>query len=206
MHEQERHSRRHGSHDSRVGGAVLIAIGAAIFLRRTFNVDFPDFAWPFFIIGPGLAFFVAMFFGGRGAGSLAVPGSVITTIGLILLGQSIFDYFESWAYIWALIPVAVGTGMVIAGLWDRKPKMIQAGTQVASSGLLLLLIFGTFFELFIFHGAGIAAYAWPIVLIAIGACQLLRGRAARRTATAPAWDDEEVPEPTGPDAGSTFPY
>ena len=206
MHEQERRSRRHGSHDNRVGGAVLIAIGAAIFLRRTFNFDFPDFAWPFFIIGPGLAFFAAMFFGGRGAGSLAVPGSVITTIGLILLGQSIFNYYESWAYIWALIPAAAGTGMIIAGLWDGKPKMIQAGTQVASSGLLMLLIFGTFFELLIFQGSNLAAYAWPVGLIAIGAFQLLRGRLARRTSTTPAWDEEEASEPNGPNAGGTFPY
>lgn len=206
MHEQERRSRRHGSHDNRVGGAVLIAIGAAIFLRRTFNFDFPDFAWPFFIIGPGLAFFAAMFFGGRGAGSLAIPGSVITTIGLILLGQSIFNYYESWAYIWALIPAAAGTGMIIAGLWDGKPKMIQAGTQVASSGLLMLLIFGTFFELFIFQGSNLAAYAWPVGLIAIGAFQLLRGRLAQRTSTPPAWDEEEASEPNGPNAGSTFPY
>ena len=206
MYEQERHSRRHGSHDSRVGGAVLIAIGVAIFFRRTFHIDFPGFAWPFFIIGPGLAFFVAMFFGGRGAGSLAIPGSVITTIGLILLGQSLFDYFESWAYIWALIPTAAGVGLIIAGLWDGKPKMISAGTQAASSGLVMLLIFGTFFELFIFHGAGIAAYAWPIVLISIGAFQLVRGRLKQRTPTMPSWTDGDVSEPNGPNAGSTFPY
>ena len=206
MHEQGRHSRRHGSHDSRVGGAVLIAIGTAIFLRRAFNVDFPDFSWPFFIIGPGLAFFVAMVFGGRGAGGLAIPGSVITTVGLILLGQSVFDYFESWAYIWALIPAAASVGMIIAGLWDGAPKMVRAGTQLASSGLLMLLVFGTFFELFIFHGSTIVAYAWPIGLIAIGAFQLLRGRLTRRIPTTPAWRDDEIVEPDGPNAGSTFPY
>lgn len=206
MPEQGQHSRRHGSHDGRIGGAILIAIGTAIFVRRTFNFDFADHTWPFFIIGPGLAFFVAMFFGGRGAGGLAVPGSVITTIGLILLGQSVFGYFESWAYIWALILVAVGTGMVIGGLWDGTPKMIQDGTQVASSGLLMLLIFGTFFELFIFHGSTLAVYAWPVGLIAIGVFQLLRGRLAQRTSTTPAWDDDEITEPAGPNAGSIFPY
>src|SRR6476660_4425916 len=110
-----------------VGGAMLIALGFVFLLRR-----FVDFAawdgliWPFFIIGPGLFLFVAMFVGGRGAGRLAVPASVVTTIGVILLCQSIFDRFDTWAYAWALFPTAVGFGTAIAGLWEGSAALVRA--------------------------------------------------------------------------------
>ncbi len=52
--------------------------------------------------------------GGRGAGPLAIPATILTCLGLIFLGQSLFDYYESWAYIWALLWLTPGmAGMMI---------------------------------------------------------------------------------------------
>ena len=43
-------------------------------------------------------------------------GSAVTMVGTILLFQNTFDYFQSWAYAWALVfPTSVGVGQLIYG-------------------------------------------------------------------------------------------
>lgn len=73
-----------------------------------------------------------MLAGGRSAAGLTIPGSIITTIGLLLLYQETFDHFESWAYAWALIPTAVGVGIVIELLINISGTFdgVLAGTVV----------------------------------------------------------------------------
>ena len=190
-----------------IGGALLIAIGLVMLVQRYTPLHLGELFWPFFIIGPGLLLFTLMLLGGRGAGALAIPASVVTTIGLILLGQSLLDYYESWAYIWALIPTAVGVGMAIGGVWDGKPALVRGGVQTARGGLTMLLIFATFFELFIFHSATFLVVLWPLALIGGGAFLLLRGRLNRPAAPDP-WLPTPAPTPTaaGDDDKQLFPY
>ncbi len=191
------------------GGVILIVIGLALLVGRYTPLHLGALLWPFFIIGPGCLFYLLMFLNGRGAGSLAIPATILTTLGLILLGQSLFDYFESWAYIWALLPAAAGVGMVIGGVWDGKPAMVQAGMHTARTGLTMLLIFGAFFELFIFHSATFLVVLLPLALIGGGAYLLLRGRLNRPAAPDP-WLSTPVPTPTTPatreDDEQVFPY
>ena len=169
-----------------VGGALLIAVGVVLLVQRYMPIHFGAHFWLFFIIIPGCCFYAMMLLGGRGAGSLAIPATVLTTLGLIFFGQELFDYYESWAYIWALLPAAAGIGMVIGGLWDGKSAMIQGGMHTARVGLGMLLISATFFELFIFHRASFLVVLWPVVLIGGGVFLLLRGR-SRRTVTPEPW-------------------
>lgn len=128
--------------------------------------------WPFYIIIPGMALFVAMFVAGRSAGPLAIPASIITTVGFILLLQTIFDRFEAWTYAWALIPVAVGFGLVVNGLWSRKPESTRAGLSLMAIGGVLFVIFGATFEL-VFNISGlvtpmVSRVVWPLLLIGVG--------------------------------------
>lgn len=184
------------------GGTILVALGLVLLVQRHTPPQLGAALWPFFIIGPGCFFYLLMLLGGRGSGSLAIPATILTTLGLILLGQSVFDYYESWAYIWALIPTAAGAGMAIGGLWDGKPAMVRAGAHTARGGLTMLLTFGTFFEFFIFHRAAVLVALWPVAMIVGGAFLLLRGRFARPAApdpwlatppsTTPANDDEQM--------------
>jgi hypothetical protein len=134
--------------------------------------------WPFYIIIPGLALYVAMFLGGRSAGPVAIPASIVTTIGVILLFQSVFDSFGAWAYAWALIPTAVGFGLVVNGLWSRKPEATRAGLNLMAVGALLFVAFGTVFEL-VFNISGLVSPAlsrvvWPVLLIGVGLLVLVR--------------------------------
>ncbi len=191
------------------GGALLIAIGLVPLVQRYTPLHLGEQFWPFFIIIPGCCFYAMMLLGGRGAGPLAIPATVLTTLGLIFLGQSLFDYYESWAYIWALLPTATGVGMVIGGLWDGKPALVQTGTHTARTGLTMLLVFGTLFELFIFHSfhsAGILVVLWPFALSGGGAFLLLRGRLDRPAALDP-WRITPAPTvATKDDDEQIFPY
>ena len=135
------------------------------------------FAWPFFIILPGVLLLVAAFISGKAAAGLAIPGSIVTMIGLILFIQNITGNYESWSYVWALIPTAVGVGIFIQGGLSQNDKLRTDGSRLAMIGVVMLLIFGTFFELFIFNrftDSLIWRYGLPILLIGGGAYLLVR--------------------------------
>jgi hypothetical protein len=73
---------------SLIGGVLLIALGFLALLAQVFKgVDFWRMFWPFIIIGAGAMFFVGMLAGGKSTAPLAIPGSIITVIGLMLFLQ-----------------------------------------------------------------------------------------------------------------------
>lgn len=207
MHQQRREQapRRHSAHEGMVGGAILIALGVVILSQRLFNFVGFGFPWQLFIIGPGILLFGLMVLGGRKASGLAIPASVVTTIGMLLLFQGVFDYFESWAYAWALIPTAVGVGTLIAGLWGGNGQMIEAGKRGAAGGLTLFLGFAAFFELLIFRHGSFTEYAWILALIVGGIFLVVRGLARQRARDR--WQDD-APSPPASTAGEgeVFPY
>jgi hypothetical protein len=150
-------------------GTLLIAFGVLVFLGEIFKSTLFAF-WPFFIIASGLMFFVAMGVAGKSTGYLAIPGSIIITIGLILLFQNLTNRWESWSYAWALIPLSVGIGMWIFGKFSDLEDLRSAGRHVINVGLVLFIVFGVFFELLI----GISGtnrsnnLMWPLALVALG--------------------------------------
>ncbi|HPE52425.1 MAG TPA: hypothetical protein PLS83_13105, partial [Methanothrix soehngenii] len=115
-------------------GIILIGLGIFALVVRLFDWSLMSLLWPFFIILPGLLFFAGMVAGGEKMGGLAIPGSIITMTGLILLYQNIFNSFETWAYMWALImPTASGIGMVIHGKWSNLPQLgVHFGADLLS--------------------------------------------------------------------------
>lgn len=91
----------HGTPQGRMSvliGILLVGLGAMFLLGQLFNINLISYLWPFFVIVPGLLFFVGMLLGGKQAGPLAIPGSIVTMTGLLLLYQSITGHWESWAY------------------------------------------------------------------------------------------------------------
>ena len=128
-------------------GAALIALGALFLLGAVFRINVWGALWPFFIIVPGLLFFVGMVALGKPGAPLAVPGSIVTMVGLILFMQNITGLWSTWAYAWALIfPTAVGLGVAIAGLWGDDANAVRVGTVMGGIGLAILLFFAFFFE------------------------------------------------------------
>lgn len=168
-------------------GAGLILLGLFSLVGQFFGWGGMGNLWPLVVVGVGVAFFVGMVLGGKDVAGLAIPGSILTGIGLILLAQNLFSWWETWSYSWALIISFVGIGMVIQGYWSDNPDQRRRGWETARTGLILFLIFGALFE-FIFSATGLSGRGgqalWAIVLVVAGALQLgfrllnlLRGQA-----------------------------
>lgn len=161
-----------------LAGLGLIALGALFLLGQIFRINVWAILWPFFIIVPGLLFFVGMVLVGRGGSPLAVPGSIVTMVGMLLLYQALTGHWSSWAYAWTLVaPTSVGIGIAIAGLWGSDPKAIKAGTTLVLVGMVLFLIFGAFFELILnisgLRSGLVGRVFFPLLLIGVGVVTLV---------------------------------
>ena len=154
-----------------VGGSLLIIFGLLALAGQIFRgFNFWTTFWPFFIIGFGLLFFVGMFAGGRSVSGLAIPGTIVTTIGLMLFYQNITNHWESWSYGWTVILMAVGLGIFIMGVWGQNMSQRAAGLRVLRIGVILFIIFGAFFELIFTSGMpfGLRSIIFPAALILLG--------------------------------------
>jgi len=151
-------------------GVILVGMGVLALFGQFINFDIGHFLWPFLVIAFGGLFFVGMVAGGRSSGGLAIPGSIIMMIGLILLFQNTFGYWETWSYAWTLILTAVGIGIVIHGYWSGMEDLKRKGWRLVRLGLLFFLIFGAFFELVLGFARGnlAAQILWPLALIGVG--------------------------------------
>jgi hypothetical protein len=157
---------------SLVGGALLILLGLFFLAGQVLEIPVLDFTWPLIIIGIGGLFFVAMLLGGKNLGALAIPGSIISGIGLILFAQNALNIWESWSYSWALIIVFVGIGIFIYGAFSGLPEQRKAGLNVMRIGMILFIVFGAFFGLLFtltgVYGLG-NGLVWAILLMVLGA-------------------------------------
>ena len=157
-------------------GVALVGLGLLILFFRFFSWVI---GWPLFILVPGVALLSAAAFGGRTSSTLFIPGSILTTIGSIFFVQNATDYFESWAYMWALIPASVGVGLMLHGERSGNPELVGQGRRLAGIFAAVFLVAAIFFEAFIFGdllGTWLFRTALPLVLIAAGVFLLLRGR------------------------------
>ena len=153
-----------------VAGTILIISGLLALAGRFFRFVDWGFIWPFMIIGFGALFFLAMVASGRQAAAFAIPGSIISGIGLILLFQNITGHWESMSYFWALIILFVGVGIYIMGSYGGDANQKRAGARLMKVGFILFIIFGAFFEM-IFSSFGNIIF--PVLLIILGAYLVL---------------------------------
>jgi hypothetical protein len=153
-----------------IGGTILIAFGLLALAGQIFrNVDW-GFLWPFAIIGFGALFFVLMFAGGKQAAAFAIPGSIVSGIGLVLLFQNIIQHWESMSYFWTLIIMFVGVGIYIMGWYGGDANQKRSGLGVMKVGFILFIIFGAFFEMIFSSFSNIL---FPVLLILLGAYLVL---------------------------------
>lgn len=177
-------------------GLILIGLGIVFLLAQFLNISFWRFFWPFFIIIPGLLFFVGMVMAGKNAGLLAIPGSITTTFGLILLYQSVTNHWASWAYVWALIfPTSIGIGLIIHGAWSEQPNVRSQGMGWLRTGIIIFVVGGVFFEFIVgISGLRISELAGSVLLIVIGVYLLLRAGGLQLVRyTSPKADDQTPP-------------
>jgi hypothetical protein len=159
-------------------GILLVLIGgfflAVQFLPNMGNWFWHIFDWPVYIIGAGACLLV---FGlVIGAPGMAVPACIVAGIGGILYYQNATGDWESWAYIWALIPGFTGVGGMLASLLGgRGTTGFRSSLTLVLISLVMFLVFGAFF------GANPLGDYWPILLIALGVWMLVQPLFKKKT-------------------------
>ena len=150
-------------------GLVLILVGAwflAAQLLPGFGAwvesFYNQFSWPLIVVGVGgLLFILGLIIG---VPDMAVPGSIVAGIGMLLYWQNATGNWESWAYAWALIPGFAGVGVLISALLKGEARRgLREGGWLIVISLAMFLIFGLFLG-----GSTLLRPYWPVVLIAVG--------------------------------------
>jgi peptidoglycan/LPS O-acetylase OafA/YrhL len=155
-------------------GLLLVLIGVWLVVTRQVPaiqhwLD-NNLSWPVWTIGAGvLVLFIGLI---TGAPGMAVPAAIIAGIGGILYYQNATGNYESWSYMWALIPGFVGIGTILAGLLGENTRNnLARGLNLIVISAALFLICAT-----LFGGLSILGeYGPAIILIALGVYILLRG-------------------------------
>jgi hypothetical protein len=153
-----------------VSGAILILVGGLLFTAQIMPDLLPDFwqifSWPWIIIGIGLVLFVL----GAAVGEpgMAVPATIVTGLGGILAYQWYTGDWQSWSYIWTLIPGFVGLGIVLMSLLGGEASVKDGGTLIFIS-FIMTAVFGSFFG-----AIGMAGRYWPVLLILLGVVLMVR--------------------------------
>ena len=129
-------------------GLVLVILGGLALLGRMFSIDLLGLGWPIFVLAPGIALFAAgVAVGGRAGVGLAIPGGIVSMVGVVLSFQAATGLWATWAYAWALVaPGGVGVALVLYGLLTGQGDLVRNGVPVLLTGLGLFVAFGLFFE------------------------------------------------------------
>jgi hypothetical protein len=164
-------------------GAALVIIGGLLLIGQVAGIGIDDVGWPVWIIGIGLVILVSGLTI-AGESGMVVGGTVVTTVGLVLLYQNATDHWESWAYAWALVgPAASGLGLALWGLRGGGRADVRKGTWGLLGGLGMFAIGFLFFEGVIgISGQRFTFADWllPVAVIAVGAVLVIRGLLDRR--------------------------
>ncbi len=155
-------------------GLLLVLIGVWLVITRQVPtlqhwID-ENFAWPMWTIGAGvLVLVIGLIIGAPG---MAVPAAIIAGIGGILYYQNATGNWESWSYMWTLLPGFVGVGTILAGLLgENTSRNLVHGLNLIVISAALFLIFAS-----LFGGLSLlGTYGPAIILIALGVYILIRG-------------------------------
>ena len=157
---------------SSLGIGILLVLVGGFFLAVQFLPNLGDwfwhiFDWPVYIIGAGACLLV---FGlVIGTPGMAVPACIVAGIGGILYYQNATGDWESWSYVWALIPGFSGVGGMLASLLGGGGKSgFRSSLTLVLISLVMFLVFGAFF------GANPLGSYWPLLLIALGVWMLIQ--------------------------------
>jgi hypothetical protein len=149
-------------------GLVLILLGALFLAVQWVPGLQAWFSWPLIIAGiGGILLIIGLL---TGVPAMAVPACIVGGIGGLLYWQNATGNWESWAYVWTLIPGFVGVGIVLSGLLGGETRQaVRGGVWLILISLVLFAVFGSFFG-----ALGLVGRYWPVLLIVAGLALLLR--------------------------------
>lgn len=150
------------------GGVILILVGVLLLAVQLLPGVVIQFSWPWMVIFVGLFLFaVGALVGEPG---MAVPATIVGGIGGILFYQNATGHWESWSFLWSLIPGFVGVGIVLMNLLrGEEDGSLREGGMLILISLTLFAVFGSFFG-----AIGLVGDYWPLLLILLGILILVR--------------------------------
>jgi hypothetical protein len=186
-------------------GVLLVVIGLAFLAFDQLHLDLGQYGWPIYVIAPGVVLLlIGLAIPHEGGLGAAIPGGIITTVGLVLAYQESAHAYASWSYAWALVaPGSVGLTLTLYGLIHRRMDLFDSGLRTAAVGLSLFVGFGLFFENVIGLDDGQSASALrsalPVLAVGLGVIIVIMNLIPKRTVrvTPDAWTQVQTP-PTPP--------
>ena len=164
-------------------GVLLILVAAWLIATRANPalakmIHLPAFDWPMWVIFAGaLVLVIGLLVGAPG---MAVPACIVAGIGGILYYQNATNNWESWSYMWTLIPGFVGIGSILAGiLGDDFQQSVRQGLNSLLVSVLLFAVFGTFFHAWNIFGV-YSTYIPIAALFLAGIWLIVRGFLRRK--------------------------
>jgi DNA-binding CsgD family transcriptional regulator len=114
----------------------------------------------------------------RWAASLLIPGSLLASLGVVFLFNSITGDWNAWAYAWLLVLAGTGVGILLAARELKWPRgVIFVGLGLVVGGSILSFVFGAIAGgLFIEVVAPILLVLAGLVIYRIGWENLISGR------------------------------
>jgi hypothetical protein len=164
-------------------GAILILVAGWLIATRVNPaiarmIQLPPFEWPMWVVLAGAVLLVIGLL--VGAPDMAVPACIVAGIGGILYYQNSTGNWESWAYMWTLIPGFVGIGSILAGLLGHNfKKSVRDGLNSLLVSLILFAIFGTIFHAWNIFG-DYSTYVPIVLLFLAGIWLIVRGLLRRK--------------------------
>jgi hypothetical protein len=129
-------------------GVILILLGAWFLLDKSIPAfhdlfsKYSEFPFNMFLIGAAILIIGLV----TSQPGMAVPAAIVAGIGGIFYYQQIAKDYDSWSYMWALIPGFVGVGSIIAGLLgDNTAHNLKRGLNLMVVSAVLFLVFASFF-------------------------------------------------------------
>lgn len=129
-------------------GVILILLGAWFLMDKTlpafhsFFNQYTEFPLNMLLIGAGILIVGLVL----GQPSMAIPAAIVAGIGGIFYYQELTNNYDSWSYMWALIPGFVGIGIVLSGLLgENTAHNLKRGLNLMVISAVLFLVFASIF-------------------------------------------------------------
>lgn len=144
-------------------GIVLVVTGGLFLADQILPILIMPSYWPLLIVFLCVTFYIGMLAAGRRGAGLAIPGTIVATVGLLLFVHSTFNLWVTWTYAWPLLICATGLGILIMNIYLKRDGVRRVAGLLIGIGPTLIVVFGLFFEI-ILTGAGSIKYKGRPVL------------------------------------------
>ena len=98
-------------------GAILTTYGLVFFYCTISGWSAMHELWAFYLVGPGIGFFLMYYFGKKET-ALLIPGTVLTLLGLIFILRS-----TDYDYLWPVAIILAGVLIIMIGKRKRPQAM-----------------------------------------------------------------------------------